>query len=27
MLEARYITVNTDGGSTHYVPVTFGIMF
>lgn len=27
MLEARYITVNTSGGSTHYVPVTFGIMF
>ena len=27
MLEARYITVNTTGGSTHYVPVTFGIMF
>jgi len=27
MLEARYVTVNTDGGSTHYVPVTFGIMF
>lgn len=27
MLEARYITVSTSGGSTHYVPVTFGIMF
>lgn len=27
MLEARYVTVNTDGGSTHYVPITFGIMF
>jgi len=27
MLEARYITVNTEGSSTHYVPVTFGIMF
>lgn len=27
MLEARYITINTDDGSTHYVPVTFGIMF
>lgn len=27
MLEARYITVNTSGGTTHYVPVTFGIMF
>ena len=27
MVEARYVTVNTEGGSTHYVPVTFGIMF
>ena len=27
MLEARYVTVNTSNGSTHYVPVTFGIMF
>jgi hypothetical protein len=27
MVEARYVTVNTDGGSTHYVPITFGIMF
>lgn len=27
MIEARYTTVNTSGGSTHYVPVTFGIMF
>ncbi|HWE41449.1 MAG TPA: outer membrane beta-barrel protein [Gemmatimonadaceae bacterium] len=27
MLEARYVTVNTQGGSTHYVPITFGIMF
>jgi opacity protein-like surface antigen len=27
MVEARYFTVNTSGGSTHYVPVTFGIMF
>ena len=27
MLEARYVNVNTSGGSTHYVPVTFGIMF
>ncbi len=27
MLEARYVTINTDNGSTHYVPVTFGIMF
>lgn len=27
MVEARYVTVNTSGGSTHYVPVTFGIMF
>ena len=27
MLEARYVTVNTSGGSSHYVPVTFGIMF
>ena len=27
MIEARYVTVNTSGASTHYVPVTFGIMF
>lgn len=27
MLEARYISVNTSGSSTRYVPVTFGIMF
>lgn len=27
MVEARYISVNTSGGSTTYVPVTFGIMF
>jgi hypothetical protein len=27
MVEARYVTVNTSGGSTHYVPVTVGIMF
>jgi len=27
MVEARYVTVNTEGGSTHYVPITFGIMF
>lgn len=27
MVEARYITVNTSGGTTHFVPVTFGIMF
>jgi len=27
MVEARYVTVNTSGGSIHYVPVTFGIMF
>jgi opacity protein-like surface antigen len=27
MIEARYVTINTEGGSTHYVPVTFGIMF
>jgi opacity protein-like surface antigen len=27
MLEARYVTVNTSGSSTHYVPITFGIMF
>jgi opacity protein-like surface antigen len=27
MIEARYVSVNTDNGSTTYVPVTFGIMF
>jgi opacity protein-like surface antigen len=27
MLEARYVTVNTSNYTTHYVPVTFGIMF
>jgi len=27
MLEARYVTINAEGGSIHYVPVTFGIMF
>ena len=27
MIEARYVTVNAEGGSIHYVPVTFGIMF
>jgi opacity protein-like surface antigen len=27
MLEARYVTINADPGSRHYVPVTFGIMF
>ena len=27
MVEARYVSVNTDNGSTTYVPVTFGIMF
>ncbi|MFL5560897.1 MAG: outer membrane beta-barrel protein [Gemmatimonadaceae bacterium] len=27
MVEARYVTVNTADASTHYVPVTFGIMF
>ena len=27
MLEARYVTINATGGSVHYVPITFGIMF
>lgn len=27
MIEARYVTVNTEGNAIHYVPVTFGIMF
>jgi opacity protein-like surface antigen len=27
MLEARYVTISATGGSVHYVPVTFGIMF
>ena len=27
MVEARYVTINGNGGSVNYVPVTFGIMF
>jgi hypothetical protein len=26
-IEARYTRVSGDGGSTSYVPITFGIMF
>lgn len=27
MVEARYTTIQGNGGSVHYVPITFGIMF
>jgi opacity protein-like surface antigen len=27
MIEARYVTINTEDTATHYIPVTFGIMF